>query len=232
MHSRVIVIALLACNLMLAGFRMSAQPPDEATAGNSTASPAPAVPGLQLLSELGSSDSAQDTDRLCYSLGPFETDQAVQAARAELTRLADEVRQRTTETLIELGYWVALPPFDDLAQAGAAMRELRQRGLEDLAVVDDPSGRHRVSLGYYLDERNARRRRDKVRELGFDAEIRLQRETEARYWLDYAQSRGAASAAQALAATVPVEMNRSIPCAGELAGGQPATTKPTAASGG
>lgn len=224
--SRVIVIALLACNLILAGFRIAAQKPDEAGTENAPAPHGPAVPRLKLLSELGPSDSAQDEDRLCYSLGPFDTAQAAQAAFAELTSLADEVQQRTTETLIELGYWVALPPFEDFADAGAAMRELRKSGLEDLAVVDDPSGRHRVSLGYYLDERNARRRRDRVRELGFNAEIRLQRETEARYWLDYAQARGTANAAQALARAVPAELNRSIPCGDELAGQKSAGEAP------
>lgn len=208
--SRIIVIALLASNLILIGLRAAQSP-----APDSTASPRvtldPWIPRLILLSEMP--DAGTGAGRQCFSLGPFETRQASDAALAVLEAVVESVTVRETESLVELGYWVALPGAADVDAAGAQLDALQAAGFEDLAVVTDTDGAYRVSLGYFLDEANARRRRDSVREKGFDADTRLQRQTEQRFWLDYVQSPGATPAVETLDATVDRSLNRGIPCA-------------------
>ena len=207
--TRVIVIALLACNLILLGVHtlgnrsgavdeVPAQTPDE-------------TPPLVLLRELGPAGSPGG-DRQCFSAGPFETRSATDAARGELAPLVDRVVERESETLIELGYWVSLPPMPSFSTAGAALQQLRDAGLQDLAVVTDADGEYRVSLGYFLDENNARRRRNRVRDLGFEASTRLVRETEPRYWLDYDQPRKSPPASIILGDRLSRSLHREIPC--------------------
>ena len=182
---RAAVIALLLGNLLLAGYR-AAYPPQ--------VPPSPVVPGralptdlagIALVQELGQPSESGQQGLRCFTLGPFETAASMQDAQIRLRDQAARIRERRTEALMELGYWVALPPVAEFAEAAAAERDLRRLGLEDIAVVSGPEGDFQISLGYFLDEGNALMRRDRVRELGFEAETRLQRETQTRYWLDY-----------------------------------------------
>lgn len=180
--SRVIVIALLAFNLLLAGWRSTLEPPPP------PAPPPPVTdtaPPLVMLAELDQRPAPEPDAPRCFSAGPFETPATLEVARQALEGLGVTPGVRSSEALVELGYWVALPPQTDFQAAGEAMRRLADAGLEDLAVVSDGDGAFRVSLGYFLDENNALRRRDQVREQGFPATTRLVRETESRYWLDY-----------------------------------------------
>ena len=153
-----------------------------------------------------------DSPVLCFAVGPFETIASREQAREHLLPVADAIFDRESEALVELGYWVTLPPFADFAGAGAAMRSLNQAGLQDTAVVSDEGGEYRVSLGYFLDQANARRRRDHARSLDFDAEIRLQRESQPRYWLDYERLRSDIAAPEAPEGILPAQ-HRAIPCA-------------------
>jgi hypothetical protein len=153
---------------------------------------------------------AGDLPLLCYTAGPFETVPTLIEAREALGPLALGVKERDTEALVELGFWVSLPPLESFREAGALVQALNQAGQQDVAIVTDDSGEYRVSLGYFLEENNARRRRDEVRALGFDADTQVQRETQPRFWLDYA-FRDVASAELA-AAALPAGEQREIPC--------------------
>lgn len=214
---RILVIALLAGNLLLAGFRVAGET-GEPFPGADAPEPLPAgLPSIQLASELPAPPPAQGPALHCHTVGPFETEEGMWRAHAALDRYTVELRQRETEALMELGYWVALPPFATFADAGEALRGLKAAGLTDVAVVNNEPGEFHVSLGYFLEEANARRRRDAVRALGFEAVTRLQRETQIRWWLDYAQPAQAAPAAELLADVLAAGLHREIPCAGELA---------------
>lgn len=217
--SRITVIALLAINLLVLGFHLAR---DSAAAPPSTVTvPAAAqtrLPLIKLVSEDPTHMRANSSSLQCFTVGPFETEEAMWRVHDALYDQTLDLRQRRTEALMELGFWVSLPPFDSFAAAGQALRDLQQAGLEDMAVVNNEPGVFHLSLGYFLDERNARRRRDQVREQGFEAVTRLQRETQPRWWLDFAQSPGQADAGGLLQDLVPAGLNRGIPCAGEFVG--------------
>ncbi len=186
---RITVILLVAANLLLLGLHVS----DASSATSSPRAsvwqaPAGAQP-LQLISELPTPPQPVP-QRQCFSAGPFETIPALVAAREALPPGALALTERESEALVELGYWVSLPAATDFAAAHAVMQEVDGAGLHDVAVVGDRSGAFRVSLGYFLEEANARQRRDAARALGFTAETELQRETQPRYWLDYAYAAG------------------------------------------
>ena len=217
--SRIFVVALLAINLLVAGFQVAGQTGEpKSTSPAVQVQPADDLPQIRLVGEENLLRRTPESSMQCFTVGPFETEEAMWRAHDALYDQSLDLRQRRTEALMELGFWVALPPFDSFAAAGEAMRELQRRGIEDVAVVNNEPGVFQVSLGYFLDERNARRRRDQLRELGFEAVTRLQRESQARWWLDYAQTPGSSGATEALQGLLATALNRSIPCPGDLAG--------------
>lgn len=207
---RLLVVALFACNLLLIGVHVASAPPP---ADRPVASPLlipPGVPELQLLDEIEPADYPSRVPRHCFSAGPFETVPTLIVAREALGPRAEDVIERETEALVELGYWVSLPPEPSFAEAGAALQALQRSGFEDVAVVGDDSGQYRVSLGYFLEEANARRRRDAVRELGFEVDTQIQRDTQVRYWLDYAFTD--TEFARLAASGLPAGQQRQVPC--------------------
>lgn len=211
---RLMVVFLLAANLLLIGLQLASEPPPPPPPP-AAVEPFPAdVPRLRLLSEVTPAAFPEVTSapaaRQCFTAGPFETVPAMISAREALGPLAEDIEERESEALVELGYWVSLPPSAGLAEAGETLQVLDRAGLRDMAVVTDDAGEHRVSLGYFLEEANARARRDEVRALGFEAETRLQRESQRRFWMDYAFSD--AAAAERAAAALPAGRQRPVPC--------------------
>lgn len=188
--SRLIVIALLAVNLVLLGYAAVRVVPTQTMLANTPdpVSPPrrwpPGTPEIQLLAEMPAPETAADPERLCWSVGPFETPASRDAVREVLLDGVGAIVDRQSEALVELGYWVTLPSYPSMAAAVTGMQELTRAGLHDIAVVTDDTGQYRISLGYFLQESNARRRRNQLRDLGYEAETRLQREAQPRYWLD------------------------------------------------
>ncbi len=188
--SRLIVIALLAVNLALLGYAaVRVAPANTTSPAEPEPMPAPRrwppeTPRIQLMAEMPAPAAPVDPARQCWSVGPFETRSSRETARLALLDAADSITDRESEALVELGYWVTLPAYPSMADAVTGMQELTRSGLHDIAVVTDDTGDYRVSLGYFLQESNARRRRNQLRDLGYEAETRLQREAQPRYWLD------------------------------------------------
>lgn len=207
---RMMVVLLLAANLLLIGVHVASAPPeDDQPVANLSPIP-PGTPTLRLLEELAPEAYPEGAARRCYSAGPFETVPTMIQAREALGPTAESVTERETEALVELGYWVALPPVTDFREAGEQLKSLNQAGLQDVAVMSDDEDEYRVSLGYFLEEANARRRRDEVRGMGFDVETQLKRETQVRFWLDYAFSDPAF--AERAAGALPAGRQREVPC--------------------
>lgn len=207
---RLMVVLLLAANLLLIGLHVASEPPNPGRPMANVSPIPPGTPTLQLLEELAPDAYPEVAAQRCYSAGPFETVPTMIQAREALGPTAQDVTERETDALVELGYWVSLPNVPSFKEAGEQLKTLNQAGLQDVAVVSEDTGEYRVSLGYFLEEANARRRRDSVRDMGFDVEIRLQRETQTRFWLDYVFTDQAF--AERAASALPAGQQRQVPC--------------------
>lgn len=215
---RLSVVVLVAFNLLLGGIWLASRTTTPESPASAARPQRANLPVIELMQEAKPPAATAPEQPRCYSVGPFETETAMRQAQLKLVLLADPVRERTTEALMELGYWVALPSFGDFAEAGESVRAMRRKGLEDVSVVADEDGGYWVSAGYFLAQENARARRDQVRELGFEAVTRVQRESQPRYWLDYVQRNEALPAADSLAESIPTNLHRPLPCSAALLG--------------
>lgn len=71
---------------------------------------------------------------------------------------------------------VFLPPFASREEAYAKLRDTRDKGVDDVAVIETGDQANGVSFGVYASKENARRRVAALRELGYEVRTGAARE--------------------------------------------------------
>jgi hypothetical protein len=188
---RIIVIALVLANLLLLGIR--ARQPEEPMQVEVVTPEVidDGVPTIHLIEELVQ-QAIMPGQRQCFSLGPFHSTEERDEVRTQLRGRVTGVSERQTQAVVELGYWVFLPPYESLLEANRALLSLRALKLEDVAIIyEEGEWQNAISLGYFLRQGTANRRAGQLRERGFEAaQVQVSRRVEPRYWLDYEQNPG------------------------------------------
>ncbi|MFT5139764.1 MAG: hypothetical protein ACI9CB_001417 [Rhodothermales bacterium] len=210
---KLIILVMFTGNILLLGLEASKRPMEEPTApGRVNIAQRQDLPALRLLSEL-SSDADDSDDSQCFTVGPFETKATVDAIVEMLKEYSSSARSRQTEAFVDRGYWVFLPPYDDRRSARKAVESLYGVGLDDVALINNGEWNNSVSLGYFINQSNAAQHRDRIRDLGFPAEFRIQRDDEFRYWVDYKQQSGDEYASRLLDDLIPSQLHHPTACA-------------------
>jgi hypothetical protein len=121
----------------------------------------------------------------CIQLGPFDSEDDLAVFQAEVLDILERVQTRETESIVEKGYWVYLPPYPSRAEALQVVEQMSEAGGKDFYVVPRGTTVNAVSLGVFRSMTRAERRREQIRQLGLglSVAIELQTETEPRYWL-------------------------------------------------
>ncbi|MGH8282801.1 MAG: SPOR domain-containing protein [Gammaproteobacteria bacterium] len=122
--------------------------------------------------------------KTCLSYGPFPGVQAAQTGAERLQKDGASVTQRMVPGKVRLGYWVYLPPFSSQAEANAAAKLLKARGVQDLYVVTEAANRNAISLGVFSDVYGARAHQKKIRKMGYRPLLTERFRDAPRYWLD------------------------------------------------
>ena len=133
---------------------------------------------------------AQAPGESCIQARWFEnSDAAYDAAAWMRARGATEIQVRSEEHQIIKNYQVYLPPTGSREAARALVRELRDKGVEDLWIIDRGTQINGVSLGVYRNKRYMTRRVAEVEALGYTVVTTANMRTAAEYAL-YAQAGG------------------------------------------
>ena len=128
---------------------------DPKNAGKARAEPAPA----------GASGGA------CVQAGKFEDRRAVAKAVEWMhARGAEVFDLRHKESRAVKSYRVYLPALPNAKEAAAKLRELRGRGIRDVAVIRKGARANQISLGVFESKSNSERRVAELRKLGYPAE--------------------------------------------------------------
>ena len=109
----------------------------------------------------------------CADAGGFQGRRAVADAARWLQSFGAEVIEvRHEERRIAGSYWVYLPPFESRRQADAKLREIRDRGVRDVAVIPDGDLANGISFGIYKNVDNMHRRVAALEALGHSVRSR------------------------------------------------------------
>ena len=113
------------------------------------------------------SKEASTSGAFCADAGGFQGRRAVADAARWLQSFGAEVIEvRREERRLADSYWVYLPPFESRRQADAKLREIRDRGVRDVAVIPDGDLANGISFGIYKNVNNMHRRMAALEELG------------------------------------------------------------------
>ena len=106
----------------------------------------------------------------CLHAGRFKDRAAASEAAEWLQARGAELHEiRHEERRVVRNYRVYLPAASDSAAAKAMLRELRGRGIRDVAIIANGTSANRISLGLYRSAKNAERRVAQLRKLGYPA---------------------------------------------------------------
>jgi len=118
----------------------------------------------------------------CAALGPFSEPMLAVQAKRKLEHQGLRVASRETSEAIHDGWWVHVDNADQ-AQQSRTVESLRRAGMTDaLAIPDDP--RHRVSVGEFPHEDQARDLAAQVQRLRLDAVVSERLREQTSTWLD------------------------------------------------
>jgi len=209
---RIIVIFLFVTNLLLVGFQVSRPAKREEAVSGTDQLEESNIPTIRLFSELMEDQDLMSENRQCFTLGPFYSNEAMEQTREQLFEVSVSITERTTRALIEKGYWVFMPPYTSLLEANRVLFSLQALGLEDSGVVYEGEFKNSISLGYFLRQKNAQKRKTDLQARGYEPMMRVQRQSEPRYWLDYEQDPGSSLVSLDFRDRQNDFMQRSLPC--------------------
>ena len=215
---RILVISLFVANLLLLAFQDDKPEVKPEIVETTIVEETSNIPTIHLFSEMMEDQGLLSGNRRCFSLGPFHTIEDRDETRVLLMEVSARISERETQALVEKGYWVFMPPYASLLIANQELLALQALGLKDIAVIYDGEWKNAISLGYFLRQENAVRRKKSLEERGYSPLIRVQRQAEPRYWLDYEQKLGAPYVMPSADTAILPELHRAIPCGDAHAG--------------
>ena len=134
----------------------------------------------------------------CAYAGGFEGRRAVAEAALWLQSYGAEVLAvRHEEWPTASRYWVYLPPFASREEAQAKLREIRGRGVRDVAVIPSGELANGISFGLYREAANVRRRVAAVERLGYAVRSRIEEAERVAGYVVKARAAGAVAAIEA-----------------------------------
>lgn len=147
---------------------VSARPPDPPVPGTK---PAAADDGpLAPAADFEETKTAEIPQSHCVEAGMFEDRKALAGAVDWLqSQGAEAIDLREDRNRGARSYRVYLPALPSAQAAAGKLRELRERGIGDVAVLRRGAEANRISLGVFKSKRNAERRVAALEKLGYSA---------------------------------------------------------------
>ncbi len=127
------------------------------------------------------------TGELCYTLGPFKSDQTAQEVAARFKQSDIAINPRSNVEKEYLGMMVFIDGHKNRSEAVETANALKSRGIKDHIIFHDPGRRNALSLGVFGLKKNAESRYKKVADLGFNVKTEARYRDRTIYWLDYSE---------------------------------------------
>ncbi len=200
---RMFVLGLLLVNIVLLTVRAlqpGAYSNEEGAAENRERTPLPSIELIETLppelavpepapveetTEKSGAIAELDPPR-CIHVGPFAEESDSTGLRLELQSQFERVRIQESTSVVELGYWVNIPPLPTRAEAQTLVEKLNAANVKEFYVVPRGLSANAIALGVFKSPTRAENRRKKIRklDLGVDVIVELQTQTELNYWLE------------------------------------------------
>lgn len=127
--------------------------------------------------------SAADTgEGMCLHLGGFEQEERATALAQRLLSLDIQAQQSAIRVEFAKDHWVYLPPFGSRDAALRQLRELQARGIDSYLVTEGDL-QNGISLGIFSVQGSAAALLERMRAMGYGAELRELVRERREYWV-------------------------------------------------
>jgi len=116
---------------------------------------------------------------VCHTLGPLPDNGDVTSISKKLSRHGFQLNVRGDKVRVPAGYWVYMPAMP-AGKARGIVADLDAQGMKDYFI----GRKNHISLGIFSTEKKARKRLNRVKELGYDAELGQRYRNRVVHWLD------------------------------------------------
>lgn len=149
----------------------------------------------------------------CVHAGKFKDRKALAGAVEWMhSRGAEVFDLRHKENRVVRSYRVYLPALPSAKEAATKLRELRGRGIRDVAVIRKGARANEISLGVFKSKSNAERRVAELRKLGYPAERAANTKTASEHAVRARAGGGGAALASAWGSRFPGQPIEFIDC--------------------
>jgi cell division septation protein DedD len=124
---------------------------------------------------------------LCYTLGPFKEQQLAQETASQFKQQSIPITSRSSVEKEYMGLMVYIDGHDNRAAAIATAESLKQKGIKDYIIVNEPGKFNILSLGVFALKKNADGLKVRVEKLGFQVQSEPRYRNRTIYWLDYSK---------------------------------------------
>ena len=151
--------------------------------------------GERTSTPVASSRETQEPGVVCFTLGPFRSQDGAARAREALQELELEPTGRVRNEREQYGFQVYLPPLESREAAIEEARNLATKGITEYYIMNEQKLRNAISLGLFRSKAHATRQVERLRKLGVFVEVVPRYRDRKLYWLDYQDADQVLSAA-------------------------------------
>ncbi len=122
---------------------------------------------------------------LCFTLGPFVDQSLAQTVAHEFKQNNAAIKSRSSLEKEYMGLMVYIDDHKSRTDAIKTAESLKDKGVRDYIIVNEPGKSNVLSLGVFGLKRYADRRVSKIEALGYKVRSEARYRTRTIYWLDY-----------------------------------------------
>ncbi|MDH3766983.1 MAG: efflux RND transporter periplasmic adaptor subunit [Gammaproteobacteria bacterium] len=159
--------------------------PKAAAAKTAAKKPAPAkaVAAKPARTQKAAASVSENTNS-CQTLGPFVDEKQLDALLTALGDDSSEVQRRVDSRVLEKGFFVLTETKNSIDEAKSYGVSLKERGVNDLAVLTRPPHKGRLSLGLFKTRANAQAHQLKMAALRINTEVLPRIIRTRQFWVD------------------------------------------------
>ena len=158
--------------------------------GNATYTPPAAIkkgiPAIELISDKAvASNIASALSTRCYTVGPYNSEKAMQLVAKQLNNFGLAVKIRREKTKDTLNYLVYLVAQETRQESLKIIEDIKKNDVKDYHLIESGPYKNAISFGFFDDLNKARRHSEYIRFLGYDARYTEQKSVREIFWLNY-----------------------------------------------
>ncbi len=120
--------------------------------------------------------------RICAQLGPYGTAEGGESAVRQLKAVGIEKVMSVPQQTLHTQFWVLLPQAETRRRALQTLRELQARKIDSYLITSGEM-KNAISLGLFSRDELAKSVQEKMREVGYPAEIHRKEKLEKAFWV-------------------------------------------------